>query len=217
MTENNALQPIFEYLPIADLEILDENPRDISHEEFENLCKEIEQDPNYFIQRPCLVNKLTDVGKQVIYAGSQRYRAAKVLGYTEVPCFIEENVPHEVQERRMLLDNHHHGKWNEQKLAEIGIENLQSLGKAFMESLNLGKLTEFAQKASEKAQNFVDSLPKQEANVVRKYELVFEDDVQQQSFYDFLAYLREKVTGETHAERMHHFIQNLLQQDGEQG
>ncbi len=79
-------------------------------------------------QRPSLLNYKD--GKYYCYAGSQRIKAQELLGKKEAICFVEENVPKEVQEKRMLQDNLHRGKWDENKLLALDFEfdELEDLG-----------------------------------------------------------------------------------------
>lgn len=97
-------------VPISKLTLLKENPRKITKEQFEKLCKNIQNDPNYFNLRPVLVNAID--GNFTVYAGNQRIRAAKKLGWKEVPCIIETDLDAETIKKRIILDNIHHGEFD---------------------------------------------------------------------------------------------------------
>lgn len=123
----------FKELPIDKIIIVENNPRQISQEDLDNLCRDIEKDSNFLQQRPSLINFTN--GKYYCYAGCQRIKAQKVLGRKTAPCFIETDVPIKVQEERMLKDNLHRGQWDYEilqtldfdqiELAEIGFEGFE--------------------------------------------------------------------------------------------
>lgn len=117
------------YIDIELVELLDNNPRTIDESELKALCKDIESDKNYLEQRPSLIN-LKD-GKYICYAGQQRIKAQRMLGLKTVPVFIENDVPEEVQNRRMVIDNTHRGEWDFESLQSnfnFSIEELKELG-----------------------------------------------------------------------------------------
>ena len=98
------------FLPIDSIELLDNNPRKIDKDQFDKLCANIANDPEFFTLRPCLVNQVDD--KYTVYAGNQRIRAAKKLNWTEVPCIVETDVDSDVIKKRIVLDNLHHGEFD---------------------------------------------------------------------------------------------------------
>ncbi len=105
------------YFPINDLKLNDKNPRKIDRNQFEKLCQNILNDPEYFAMRPCLVNVVD--GEHVIYAGNQRYRAAKKLGLKEVPCILSNDIPEELLRKRIVLDNIHNGEHDYDMLSSL--------------------------------------------------------------------------------------------------
>lgn len=113
---------------VSEIILLDYNPRIINDEDFKSLIEDIQHDPNFLIQRPPLVNKVDN--KYYCYAGTQRVRACKVLGYSKIKCFIEADVPKILQNERMLKDNLHRGHWDEDKIMELGfeIQELEDIG-----------------------------------------------------------------------------------------
>lgn len=98
------------YVNAKKLTLLEKNPRKIERNQFEKLCANIKADPDFFTNRPCLVNKVGD--NLIVYAGNQRIRAAKKLGWQEVPCIIDENLDEKTQKNRIILDNLHHGEFD---------------------------------------------------------------------------------------------------------
>ena len=114
-------------IPISSLNILKNNPRKISKEQFQKLCASLKKDPEFFKNRPCLVNK-TDKGLEV-YAGNQRIQAAKKLGWKEVPVIIEEGLSEEIIKERIIKDNKHYGEFDFDMLAnEWEIDTLIDAG-----------------------------------------------------------------------------------------
>lgn len=115
-------------IPLKNIRILEKNPRTISEENFDKLKNDISEDPEYLKQRPPLLNLIK--GEYYCYAGAQRVKAAKELGYESLLCFIEENVPEKLQDKRMLRDNIHRGRWDYDLLREMEFEiiELQDIG-----------------------------------------------------------------------------------------
>ena len=79
-------------IPFSDLVFLDENPRTRTPEGLRRMADDIQADPTFFDNRPVLVN-LTG-GRHQVYAGDLRAHAAHdVLGWVDIPCNIENDVP----------------------------------------------------------------------------------------------------------------------------
>ncbi len=99
------------YLPIKQLTPLESNPRKITGVQFDKLKKSLKKDPKFFECRPCLVNIEPD-GTKRIYAGNQRYQAAKKLGFKEIPCYVDDNLDEKIIHERILKDNVHYGSFD---------------------------------------------------------------------------------------------------------
>lgn len=97
-------------IKISKLSLLEKNPRKIDKIQFEKLCKSLQDDPAFLQSRPILVHKQND--RLVIYAGNQRVRAAKKIGWKEVPCILEENLSDDLIKSRILKDNKHYGEFD---------------------------------------------------------------------------------------------------------
>lgn len=116
-------------LKFSDLVFMEDNPRRISEADFEALVESIRKDPDFFENRPCLVNH-TD-GKYLVYAGFQRAHAAHHrLGWAEIPCSIQADVPEAVMRERAIRDNTHQGTWNADVLSswDFEVPELQAFG-----------------------------------------------------------------------------------------
>jgi ParB-like chromosome segregation protein Spo0J len=105
-----------QWIEIGKLTPSEINPRQIQEHKFERLKRSLSSadGKKFFEVRPCLVNKRD--GKLVIYAGNMRYRAAKALGWPQVPCVIEE-LPLAVEKERTIKDNVSQGDWDMDGLA----------------------------------------------------------------------------------------------------
>lgn len=120
---------MIEYIPISKLTLLKNNPRTITKDQFAKLCKSLSDDPDFFSKRPCLVNKTCEYptlppettidiniherkDTYTVYAGNQRVRAAKKLGYKEVPCIIDVDLDQEIIKSRIAKDNLNYGTWD---------------------------------------------------------------------------------------------------------
>jgi DNA modification methylase len=155
-------EPILELIPIDSIELLENNPRKISKKDFRALCDDIKNDPNFLKQRPPLINLVK--GRRVCYAGTQRTKAARELGYTQLSCWVEENVPEELQHERMLKDNLHRGQWDFELLKEFDPAFLHEVGFQFED---LGEL--FRDKDKVQNDNFVieEEIPKAKSTTIK--------------------------------------------------
>lgn len=101
---------VIDYIKIKDLVLLEQNPRKITEPQFKKLCKSLEEDPEFFDARPCLVN--LDGQIMTVYAGNQRVRAAQKLGWEEVPCIIHHDLTEDQMKARVVKDNKTYGEFD---------------------------------------------------------------------------------------------------------
>lgn len=104
-----------EYLKLAELTKLPNNPRVIKDKQFETLVKSIQDNPNYFEARPIIVSNRT--GQLIILAGNQRYEAAKHLKLEKVPVYIMEGLTDAKEKEIVIRDNVSNGEWDYDILA----------------------------------------------------------------------------------------------------
>lgn len=90
------------------------------------------KDPEFLSRRPILVTQ-DENGVKTVYAGNQRLRAAKKLGWKEIPCIVDICLSEEEIKRRIVLDNLHHGEFDYDILA-ADYEPLDLLELGFTES-----------------------------------------------------------------------------------
>lgn len=99
-------------LNTGQLEGLPANPRFIRDDKFEKLKKSLYDDPEMLGYRELLVYPL-DNGNYIIIGGNMRYRAAKELGYQELPCkVIPKEVPIDKLKAYTIKDNNGYGDWD---------------------------------------------------------------------------------------------------------
>lgn len=119
----------FQYIDFDKLVFLENNPRTRTPKGLETMAADIESDPTFYENRPTLVN-FTD-GEYRVYAGDLRAHAAHdKLGWKQVPCNVEADVPQKVMERRAILDNTHREGWDSDALENWGfeVEELEEMG-----------------------------------------------------------------------------------------
>lgn len=147
-----------ELIKISKLKLLENNPRRITKDQMDKLCRSIENDPKFLECRPILVNCIVIDGvKEImhVYAGNQRVRAAKKLGMKEITCIVEYDLDEETVKKRVVQDNAHHGEWDWDILAnEFDIEMLLDCGFTADELVgsvqNMDKKEESSQSKEEK-------------------------------------------------------------------
>lgn len=114
MAKRNS-KPEHRLISLNEIELLQDNPRFIYESEFKKLIADIKADPTFLFQRPPLLNQIGE--RLICYAGHQRIRAAIDLGYTEIHCFVEKDVPEHIQRERTIKDNTHRGRWDTDMLS----------------------------------------------------------------------------------------------------
>ncbi|OAI40631.1 hypothetical protein AYO38_05615 [bacterium SCGC AG-212-C10] len=106
-------QPDVRLVPVGELHPAAWNPRTITDERFQNLCRSIAADPEFLWRRPVLANLQGEV-----MAGNMRLRAAQHLGMDAIPAILDD-VPEQLARERALRDNAQWGEWQEDDLAQL--------------------------------------------------------------------------------------------------
>lgn len=104
------------YRRIADVELLEDNPRKISEEQLEKLKTSLTDNRDYFECRPVILSDRT--GRLVVIAGNQRIKAATALGWEEVPTVLLPGLTEEREKEIIIRDNVSNGEWDADLLAE---------------------------------------------------------------------------------------------------
>lgn len=171
------IKNIVQYIKVEDLIHLKNNPRNITKENMDKLVKSIKNNPDYFEVRPIIVSDRT--GENVIIAGNQRLRAAKIIGLKEVPTAILHNLSEEKEREIAIRDNIELGdwdyeilanEWDEEELRQWGGDNLVGgVGNGIVDEL---KNSEYV----EKEQYFIK----------KPFVLIFYDETTEQKLADIL-------------------------------
>jgi hypothetical protein len=125
--DNPKSEKLIQLIAVEALVPYARNPKKpLSLDKFQKLCRSIKNDPEFFKARPCLINNRT--GKNIVYAGNERLKAAISLGWKEVPCIIESLTEEEMQ-TRLVKDNVILGELDEELLLEdISLDSLKEMG-----------------------------------------------------------------------------------------
>ena len=108
---------------VSDLHKHEDNPRLIYDQSMQKLMDSISANRDLFNARPCLLSDRT--GKLVIIGGNQRYEAAKMLGWDEVPTHLFPNLTEAEEKEKMIRDNVNNGQWDHDLLsANFDVDDL---------------------------------------------------------------------------------------------
>ena len=195
-----------EILDVALLKPYANNPRQTNQGAIDKVAKSIQQ--NQF-SSVIVVDKNYE-----IIAGHTRHAAATQLGLKTLPVFVAKNLDDEQVKRLRLLDN----KLNE--LTEWDVEKLiQELEPSKLDE-DFQKLFEplIAQDLSEFDLSDDNYVPEEEgerfANSIIQYVMIFDTELQQQAWHQFLAALKQKYPDdevyETHASRITQHISEWM-------
>jgi len=123
------------------------NPRLIKDDKFYKLVKSLEEDPDFCNVRPVVCN--TDM---IVLGGNMRLKAAKELGWKEIPCEIVD-WSEEKQRAFTIKDNVGYGEWDWDMLAnEWDAEQLNEWG------LDVPKFTEPVDYSNKNEEIDIDAL-----------------------------------------------------------
>lgn len=116
-------------IKVSSLKTHKRNPRKISSESFEGLCKSIKDDPEFMALRPIIVDE-----NNYVIGGNQRLKAINQLGLDEIPdeWVKKAELSDEKKKRFLVVDNSPKGmsgEWDEQTLLDdFSIDDLVNLG-----------------------------------------------------------------------------------------
>jgi DNA modification methylase len=107
------VNPTVRSVPLGELQPAPWNPRQIKDGRFQNLCRSLEQDPDFLWLRPILATK-----DGTVFGGNMRLRAAQHLGWETVPAILLD-IPEQLAKERALRDNGSWGEWLEDDLSAL--------------------------------------------------------------------------------------------------
>ena len=162
-----------EFIKISDLTLLERNPRKITEDQFKKLCKSLKEDPDFFEDRPCLVNRVDN--KLTVYAGNQRVRAAESIGWSQVPCRIADNLSESKMRSRIIKDNKSNGEFDWDILStDYDMDELFDYGFTEIElGLGFGETEDITSNEEEDSEVLE---PKQDKDAITKLGDLFELD-----------------------------------------
>ncbi len=115
-------------MKIEELKLNLDNPRNITGEDFEKLCKSVKEFPKMMDLRPIIIDN-----NNMVLAGNMRLQALIALGYKEVPDNWVKKASSltKAEKRRFIIaDNVNFGEFDPEKLVEgWDREELESWGK----------------------------------------------------------------------------------------
>lgn len=107
------------------LEGLPQNPRFIRDDKFKDLCRSIEQSPEFLEARPLLVYPIRR-DRYIVLCGNMRLRACRELGMADAPCYVfSKSTPIEKLREYTIKDNMPYGQTDWDVLKEWDIEELK--------------------------------------------------------------------------------------------
>ena len=100
------------YTKVGELLVNPSNPRIVKDDKYKILKESLAstRGKDVFEARPVIVSNRT--GENIIIAGNTRYRAAKDLGWKEVPTVIMEGLTEEQEQEIIIRDNVSNGEWD---------------------------------------------------------------------------------------------------------
>jgi hypothetical protein len=166
-----------------------DNPRIILDSKFKKLLQSIQDFPEMLQLRPIIINQ-----DMVILGGNMRYKAAVHLGYKELPVIYATGFTKEQEAEFIIKDNVNFGEWDMDILANQWETNQLKEWGIDLPSFDVSDL--------EKENN--ESLD----NYIIKYEIVFNNEGEQESWYKFMKDLKDKyIECDTFSERLIKFLE----------
>jgi len=158
------------------------NPRQWTQTDIDRTRNSILEDPDFLDDRPLLVVPMPDGKTWLVFAGNLRREGAKSGKVKEVPVVIyypETDADHETIKRRALKDNGSFGDWDFDALAnEWDDMNLQDFGVPAWDP------------EPEKEER--EQKPSDDKGYNIQYNLVFNNEDEQDRWYAFLEMLKRK-------------------------
>lgn len=171
------------HLNTGQVQGLPKNPRFIRSERFELLKKSIEDDPEMMQLREIIA--YDNHGELVIIMGNMRYRAMKELGMKSAPVkVLPEDTPVEKLKAYTIKDNVSFGQDDFDLLAnDWDVADLEDWGVELPVD----------QEPSDEQDEGTEDYDQEENGYKISYELVFDDEQEQDKFFELLKYVKDKL------------------------
>lgn len=189
-----------QYRPISDLTPYANNPRTHSDEQIAQLVGSIQE---FGFTNPILVDP-----EGVVIAGHGRLEAAGLAGLEKVPTIVLANLTEDQRRAYVIADNKLtlNGDWDPVMLER----EIRLLGEVKFDLDILGFRASEMRKLLEDKSDGDDGKEDNGGNPVISYNIVFDNESQQDNWYTLLSKLREMFGGETIAERLNDHIEKFL-------
>ena len=117
-----------EQIEVSKLNEWDKNPRAITDEAFERLKHSIKRNPEFLEKRPLLA--VEKDGRLVVYAGNQRLKAVRALGWEKVPVEVDKGLTEAKMVEQAMIDNAQWGQLviEKAKALDLGDDFLKLIG-----------------------------------------------------------------------------------------
>lgn len=142
-----------EKIRIDQIKSNDKNPRIISDDKLRKLVKSIREFPEMMEIRPIVIDE-----KNIVIGGNQRFKAAQMLGMTEVPVIKVESLTEEEKKQFVIKDNVNHGEWDwDMLVSDFNLDSLKDWGQD-VPNFNFAEEPEIDMNImGEKLQRYVDA------------------------------------------------------------
>lgn len=125
MKKNQRIELSRLQLNDGQLEGLPKNPRFIKDEKFKDLCRSVEQSPEFLEARPLLVYPI-DGHNFITIAGNMRLRACREIGMKDAPCYVfTKSTPIEKLREYTIKDNIAFGQTDWEALTDWDADELR--------------------------------------------------------------------------------------------
>jgi len=217
-------------MKLSEIQLWEDNPRKISDEAFEKLKQSLKNDLDFLKEDKIKLNRLN--WRLIVYAWNQRVKALRELWYEELDddYFTIAEISEAKMIERWLKDNEEYWEYDREKLSALlqkakqeydldisnfdipstSIHKLNSLSNwfelpSFDDDLWAFSVWDWIEELEEE-----NKKKKREQNYIIRTEIIFDDELQRETWNYFLSWLADNIWWETLAERLTNFINEKL-------
>jgi hypothetical protein len=166
-------------IDINEINLNDENPRNITDDKFNKLVKSIREFPEMLEIRPIVVDE-----NMTVLGGNMRLKACKAAGLKEVEIYKVEQLTEEQKKEFVIKDNASYGEWDLDVLKDWSKDLLTSSGFDKWETFDIFGDYEFEDRftGNVEGSNFIEEITdvnqyiKQNIFFFNELMIEFEDD-----------------------------------------
>lgn len=207
-------------VPIDNLTPLPGNYRRHDIEKIKAALKRYKQRKSITVQRASIDANGFGVG--TITAGNGTWQAAKELGWTHIAATFYDDTDEEALGWALTDNRTHDLGSDDQRLLNEALQRIQHDGELLTDiGFNSESLLALANSVTPKRPEVGDDEGEEgqegggnpqraPGNPVVQYQIIFENDDQQQVWFKFIRYLKRNIDGETVAGRLTNFLDNIL-------